>query len=378
MDKTSKSVCHLSTVHIRDDVRVFYKECISLAKAGYKVHLIVADGKGHEYKSGVAIQDLGHFSSRLTRMLIAPVKLLFAAMAKGSDIYHFHDPELLPVGLLLKLVTRAKVVYDAHECYKDDILHKNYLPKWSRWLMSETISRLESFVTRRLDAVVTVTDHHAKRFIAINPHTYVVCNYPLKNEWATALSEDQDKQPASVCYVGNITEKRGITQLLKALESIDCTLHLAGAYEPSTYRDELTKLPAWAKVKEYGYINRNEAVNLISSSLLGVMLFKPEPNHINSLSTKVFEYMAGATCVLVSDFPVYNSTIQQQGCGVCVNPEDVSAISNAISGLLLDPQDAIRMGQAGRKLVQDNYSWESQQNTLLNAYQSLFETNRGK
>ncbi len=364
-------VCHLTTVHVRTDVRVFYKECVSLAKAGYKVSLIVADGKGNEYKSGVAIQDLGQFSTRLKRMLIAPLKLLSAAIAKRADIYHFHDPELLPVGLVLKLITNAVVIYDAHECYKDDILHKDYLPKCSRWLLSEAISRLENLVTRRVDAVVTVTEYHAKRFGIINPNTYVVCNYPMKSEWLTSILENQVKQPASLCYVGNITEKRGISKLLEAIKGISCTLHLAGSYEPSSYRDELSKLPAWSKVIEYGYINREEAVRLISASYIGVMLFKPEPNHINSLSTKVFEYMAGATCVLVSDFPIYNETIQQQNCGVCVDPEDVQAISTAINSLLSNPDTAIQMGLNGRKLVHEKYSWESQEEILLGVYTQL-------
>ncbi len=364
-------VCHLTTVHVRTDVRVFYKECVSLANTGYKVHLIVADGKGHEYKSGVAIQDLGNYPTRFKRIILAPLKLLFAALSKPAAVYHFHDPELLPIGLLLKLFTKAKVIYDAHECYKDDLLYKTYLPKWARVLASHTVSTLESIVARHIDAVITVTDYHAQHFSKLNPITSVVCNYPLKQEWSNLSGKDIAKSPKSICYVGNITSKRGITKLLVAIEGLDCVLHLAGSYEPLNYRNELASMPAWHKVIEYGYVKRDIAIELITTSCVGVMLFMPEPNHINSLSTKVFEYMAGATCVLVSDFPVYNETVQQQNCGVCVDPEDVTAIANALSSLLDNPAKTLLMGKQGRELANSKYNWESQEPKLLDVYTRL-------
>jgi len=101
------------------------------------------------------------------------------------------------------------------------------------------------------------------------------------------------------------------------------------------------------------------------------MLFLPEPNHINSLSTKIFEYMAAGICVLASDFPVYRSLVQEQGCGVCVDPLDIEAITKAISALIHNPEQISIMGAKGREIAFSNYSWQSQEQKLLLLYQEL-------
>lgn len=364
-------VYHLSSVHIRSDVRVFYKQCVSLAKAGYKVHLVVADGKGDEKKLGVVIHDLGKPKGRLSRMLFVPAKIFWKAWIARAEVYHFHDPELLPVGLLLRLCTKAKVIYDAHESYPDDLLYKDYLSTWLRRLASFSIRYLENIVAKHLSAVITVTDYHAKRFKRLNKATYTICNYPLLSEWSAFLDTDTPRTASSICYVGNITRKRGLGILLQAIQNLDLTLHLAGGYEPASYRDELMAMPAWNKVVEHGYLARHEAISLMAASQIGVMLFLPEPNHINSLSTKVFEYLAAGCAVLVSDFPVYRSLISDSGCGCCINPEDPKEISMAIQELLAEPAKLNEMGQRGKQLIRDNFNWETQESLLLSVYDRL-------
>ena len=364
-------ICHLSSVHPRSDVRVFYKECLSLANTGYKVHLVLADGQGNNLVSGVRIHDVGVYSSRLFRVIFSPIKVMLVGMKTKARIFHFHDPEMLPISLCLKLLTGTKVIYDAHESYPDDLKYKDYLSKPLRILASWAVGFIEAFMSRQLDAVVTVTDFHAQRFGHYNPNTFVVCNYPLLKEWKNMLDTTVVKQANSLCYVGSITRKRGISHLLQAIEDLNVSLHLAGTYEPAEYRDELSKLPAWSKVIEYGYVQREQAIKLISQAQIGVMLFLPEPNHINSLSTKVFEYLAGATCVLVSDFPVYQSLVTEGMCGIAVNPLNIKGISQAIQNLLADPNTCSLMGKQGRELIKTNYNWEAQENVLIDLYKKL-------
>jgi len=96
-------IAHLTSVHARYDIRIFHKECVSLAKAGYDVTLVVADGKGDEEKNGVTIVGVGQKpKSRIKRMILTVTKVYKAAKRKDADVYHFHDPELLPVGWLLQ------------------------------------------------------------------------------------------------------------------------------------------------------------------------------------------------------------------------------------------------------------------------------------
>ena len=97
-----KTICHITTVHPRCDVRILYKECKSLTEK-YDVNLIVADGLGDEVKDGIKIYDIGlRQLSRIKRMRIDSRKAFEKAMNLNSEIYHFHDPELISIGLKLK------------------------------------------------------------------------------------------------------------------------------------------------------------------------------------------------------------------------------------------------------------------------------------
>ena len=109
------TITHLTSAHPRYDTRIFFKECISLAK-NYKVNLIVADGLGDEEKNTVYIYDVGKVEGRLNRIFKTTKKVLQRAIELDSDVYHLHDPELIPIGLKLKKMGK-KVIFDAHEDY---------------------------------------------------------------------------------------------------------------------------------------------------------------------------------------------------------------------------------------------------------------------
>jgi glycosyltransferase involved in cell wall biosynthesis len=235
----TKSICHFTSVHVRYDVRIFYKQCQTLAKAGYKVHLIVADGKGDELINNIHIHDTGKLPNRVARFIVTPFRMLKKLFKLKCYIYQFHDPELLPVGLLLKIVTKAKVIYDAHEYYADYFLQKEYIPKYLRTVCSKLISKLEMFVSRKLDQVIVTTDFHMESLKGINKNVTVIYNYPMLSEWSHLNDSLTVSDNRNICYIGNIVEERGLTQLITAIESVDCTLLLAGNYEPPTYRDYL-------------------------------------------------------------------------------------------------------------------------------------------
>lgn len=360
-------VCQLSSVHIRSDVRVFYKQCVSLEKAGYKVHLVVADSKGNELKNGVRIHDIGKAKGRLQRMLSAPLKLFFKALALRANIYQIHDPELIPLAIALKLFTRKPVIYDIHECYPEMFLHKEYLKPWQGKLLSLGIRLLEKLAISILDRGIAATEHIAGQFKDV----FILHNYPLLSEWQSVPESPERHNKSDICYLGNITRERGITQLIRALEYVDCTLHLAGGYEPPSYREELINLPGFSKVKEYGYINRAQAAELLGSCALGVVLFDKSPNHLYSLSTKMFEYMAAGLPILVSDLPANMKLLDSAACGRYIDPSEPQEIAKAIKELLNDPAALAEMGAKGKELINTRLSWEAEMPAFLELYYSL-------
>ncbi|MDD3103179.1 MAG: glycosyltransferase [Candidatus Cloacimonetes bacterium] len=365
--RATKCICHLSSVHIRSDVRVFYKQCISLVEEGYKVHLVVADGGRHERKSGVVIHDIGAFKSRKKRFFRAPWKIMQRARYIPADAYQIHDPELIPMAILLKYISRKPVVYDIHECYPEMFLHKEYLSPQAGKLLAFVIRRLERWAVRYFDVSIAATEHISEQFSSVP----VVHNYPILAEWKDVSLDQSRYHSRNICYVGNITRERGIGQIVKAIEHIDCKFHLAGNYEPQDFRDELIKFPGFSKVIEYGYVNREKAAEIFSECALGVVLFDRSPNHLYSLSTKMFEYMAAGLPILVSDLPENRKLLDRAVAGLYIDSSDVSLIEAALKNLLSQPEKLAQMGAEGKRLVTQELSWESEREVYLRLYEEL-------
>ena len=365
-----RKIIHLTTVHGRNDVRIFHKQCRSLAAAGYYVTLVVQDGKGDENRDGINIRDLGlPPSGRVRRILLSPWRAYRSLRKVPADIIHFHDPELLPVGLLLKRGTHH-VIYDSHEDVPRDILSKYWIPAALRKMLSFLFEKLENYIAKRLDMVVGATPFIAKRFQRINPNSIAVNNFPIQEEFQPANEE----QPFSrtICYIGGITRVRGITELIESLGILrDVKLIMCGPFESKAYEEELLSLADWKYVDYRGIVGRKEVSKIMADSALGVVTYLPSPNHTDAQPNKMFEYMAAGLPFIASNFPLWRQIIEETQCGVCVDPSSPAEIAKAIAKLLSDEAMCRAKGNAGRKAIIDHFNWLSESKKLLTLYAEL-------
>jgi glycosyltransferase involved in cell wall biosynthesis len=365
-------VVHMTSVHDALNIRIFQKECRALARAGYEV-IELTNEPLTGLKDGVRIFGLGTCRSRLHRVTSKMIVMARQAFRLTADVYHFHDPDLLPLALVLRAFHKC-VIYDIHEDVPRTILYKHYIPKWLRVPLMRLTELIENTAARAMSGLVTATPAIARRLHRINENTVTINNYPFLAEFVPVAEKAWCKRKLSIAYIGGIAEARGIRELLSAmtkLPEIGAELELAGWYSDPSLQDELTHSHSWRYVNWRGELDRSDLADLLGTVRAGLVTFHPEPNCVSALPTKLFEYMSAGIPVIASDFPLWRDIVTAAGCGLLVNPCDSSSIAEAILYLLTHDAEAEAMGQRGRAAVEQHYNWQTEEGSLLRFYASL-------
>lgn len=370
MEKNKIKVCHFTSVHSATDGRIFEKECTSLAKAGYEVYLVAPDAE-EGVKNGVHIVNVPRKNKgRFYRMFFLSKAVYKKALSLDADIYHFHDPELLLYAKRLKKCGK-KVIFDSHEDVPVLILTRQWLPRFCRKMLSYFYEKYEKHIVSQIDAVISVTPLIVDRFRLITNKVYMITNYPRIK--SVSIDERKNRQ---ICFCGNITDNYLLTNVINAISNLeDVKFVLAGkpAYKSAIKKLEL--LQGWEKVSYYGHISKSEVEDIYKQSSIGVLIHKYSLNlggKEGSLGIiKLFEYMMFGLPFIATDFNLIKNIVKKYNCGICVNPEDVSQIRETIQYFVKHPDIARKMGENGRKAVEKEFNWATQEKVLLKMYDKL-------
>lgn len=369
--KKKISICHLTSVHTRYDIRIFIKECSSLARINeFKVSLIVADGKGDEVKNNVNIFDVGKTEGRINRFIKTTRKIFEKAKKLDCDIYHIHDPELIIIGLKLKN-NGKKVIFDAHEDFPKQIKAKPYLNIFLKKTLPYFFELFEQLTLKRYNCIVTATPYINNKFLEINNSTININNYPIIGELSFVTKWENRND--TISYLGGISYIRGIIDLIRSLDKTksDIKLNLIGKFSDTNLELKCKEMPGFNKVNEYGFLNREEVANVLSTTKIGIVTFLPLPNHIDSQPNKMFEYMSAGIPIITSNFPLWKDIVEGNNCGITVNPTSSTDIANAMDYLVKNDDIAKIMGENGKKAVIEKYNWAIEEKKLIKLYKEL-------
>lgn len=384
--RSGPRVVHVSTVHRSTDVRVFGKECRTLAAAGYDVTLYARVDRAGESRAydedGVHVVPVPQPASRVIRMTRTVWGLLRPLHARRAAVYHLHDPELIPLGLVLRLLGHT-VVYDAHEDLPAQVLEKGWVPRPARPVVVRVSRLLVRLAGRGLSAIVAATPTIARGYRGA-ARVATVGNFPILLDSDTEVPYEE--RPRPLAYVGGVARARGLATMLEAARLVHAgdgghgghaggRLSLAGPFQPAALAAELAGTQD--AVDYLGVLAPVDARRVMGESRVGLLLYHRSRAHEDSMPNKLFEYMAAGVPVVASDFPLWQEIVAETGAGFVVPPEDAEAVAKAARWLLENPAEAAVMGRRGRRAVRERYSWQTEASTLRALYAALTGTAPG-
>ena len=363
--------------------RLFYKVARSAAAAGYEV-VIIAQYLGRTVRENIRIEGLSVPRNRLERMICTTWKAFFRALREKGDVYHFSDPELIPLGLLLQSLVRRPVVYDLREYHAERIRNKFWLPRQIRGIVAFLYEWVENTFLRHFAGVVTVNEHLASRLRAQGCRVAVVPNYPPLSVFSAETTDDnlknQYERNRLIVHVGGMSEDRGIIQAVRAVAIVrervpTAKLLLLGPFHQSEFEQEVRDLVAKLSLDEavdfLGVVPHSQVQSYLRLVEIGLILLQPIRRHEQAEPIKYFEYAAMAVPEVVSDLPALRRLIKKNENGILVDPTDERAIADAIVQLLQNRELASAMGARGRRAILEEYNWNVSFARLRGLYEAV-------
>lgn len=372
---------HVSSIHRRTDTRIRVKECATLARRfDAEVVFLVCDDLPDEVVGGVRVVSVGApaAGSRVGRMVESSQALFRRLLELRPDAMHFHDPELIPLGIALR-ARGTQVFYDVHEDLPRQVAYKGWIPGPVRPGVAGAAGMLEWVAARGLSGIVAATPRIEARFPP--GKTVLVRNFPIVAELEPSDGLPHGDRPPWFGYVGGILDVRGAREMVDAMAALRGVaggggederprLRMAGAFHPPGLEAEVRSRAGWGEVDFLGWADRGQVRDLLTRVRAGLVLLHPVENLLHAYPVKLFEYMAAGLPVIASDFPEWRALLAGVDCARFVDPLDPAAIAREMAWILAHPDEAQAMGARGRSAVVERLNWAGEADALEELYRS--------
>lgn len=374
-------ICHMTVAHRNDDVRIFEKECASLAAFGYDVSLVSPGIKDFNAKN-VHVYGVRVGAKPLCRLFFGARKIYEKALSLNADIYHFHDIELFRYGLKMKKMGK-KVIFDSHEDWIGYVQEISWLPVWSRRLATHMVRRLYRKRLGMFDAIISVSPNIISELKNFSNKVFMVGNYPIVNtESCKNFSyEDYAKRNNILVYAGTVYQDSNQLFIITSIRDInDVKYYIVGNVDKDL-AEQIKEKDVSARVVFCGFVEHEEVVRYYDKSIAGMSVLSYSPHSGGRTGTlglnKLFEYMYAGLPVICSDQILWKERIiNKYHCGIAVKPEDVNQIKSAIEFIINNKREAYEMGLAGKKAVLEEFNWKTQEENLLKVYKFVIDNEK--
>lgn len=377
-------------VHVTELSRVLAKHA--------DVHVLAFDGERSEEEAkqlpaGVTARGfdyLPQLDGANAALKTLGVDLQITAAVEGADLVHSHTWYANMAGHIAKLLYGIPHVISAHSLEP--------LRPWKREQLGggyELSSWAEKTAYEAADGIVAVS--HAMRddilrcYPSIDPdRVRVIHNGIDLDAWKAPQTDEEwkdareffssyglDPDKPTIVFVGRITRQKGVPGLLRALRQVDKSVQVilcAGAPDTKEILEETRELVAQLQAEREGVVwidemlpqQRIVQLEACSTTFVTPSIYEPL-GIVNLEAMAVGLPVVGSETGGIPDCIVHGETgllvpieQMQDGTGTPLNPDKFEAdLATALNDVCLNPEKAKEMGKAGRKRVEDHFSWDA-------------------
>jgi len=362
----------VSNVHNVSDGRVLHRQAAFAARAGFRVSVYAIDDG--ESPAGITTHGFPRPRSRFQRFLLG-LRMAWRAWRERADIYHFHDPELLPAMTLLRLVTRRPVIYDCHENVVDSVYYKSYIPRPLRPMVAGCTYLLQWLCVRLLGHAVLATPEQCEMLPAPTT-TLVVRNFPPLS--TQRFFDPRSDRPFALVHCGGFSIERGSRIMLEMLRILvhelgcrDARLLLVGVGPGDLDHESARRLRddrLEAHVELRGRVPLSQVPAELARAKIGLMCHQPSKQYRYGVASKVFDYMAAGLAIIGGNADFDRPFVPEGDVKIYVDETNPAQYALAALELLRDDERRVRMGIHARELFETFYTAEQQSQGLIDFY----------
>jgi len=390
MKNKKKKICMLAARHSPFDARITYKEGMSLKNAGYEI-VVIAPYK-NKFSNFNGIKIIGFkMLKRSMRRANTLINLVYWGIKTKADVYHCHEVDTsLFAGIWIKKILKwrgikAKLIYDSHE---------HWPALWSqqssflilRKMIYFIVNYWEKWALKHCDAVFTANKIVKKHLLSLNRKTKIEVLYncptlkPLQNK---QNNKKLSHTTITICHEGMLNFDRGLREMIECIKKIkeelnnNIRLLIIGDIfiekEKKWLRKKIIEYKLEKNIEITGWLLYPKINKKIQKCNIGLILFKPTLNNqLAGPPNKLFNYMQHGLPVIAPNFCFETKDIINKiNCGLLVDAIKTKNIYNSIKYMLINKEEAKKMGENGRKAVLEKYNWENESKKLLKVYQNL-------
>ena len=363
-------ICHLTVLNPARHSRIYEKEAISQAQAGYQV-TVIGQGKGNPITGNPQLQFTGEFDRLSLQRWRVRSKIYAVARKLQADVYILHTPELLGVGKkLYKRFPDCKVIYDMHEDYALNIQFGGYYPililKW----LAKWVRKQEKKASVWL-AGVWYAERCFQGILPIESKDSLI----LENKFIPPPDWQPGSMPANadifrLVFTGTVSRNWGVIRCLEfalALhEYLPNHLTIIGQVHDTKLTQEIKEFVQQHNMQdrvtilmESTYVPHEKLLEAIAQSHAGLAFYELAPHLQGRIPTKFYEHLALHRPILFTDDPTWKALNTQWGIGHAVQfPLDAIQLK-AIAAQL-------KKGWIQAKATPEVWSWEGEARKMLN------------